>query len=81
MFRRITASLSLISLVLVTLAPLATFAAPAKQNGNRQQGRRFKKLAPEFEVASTRTTVRPSNALIVRLKPDCKIIQGMAQRL
>ena len=59
MFRRITACLSLLSLVLVSLAPLSTFAAPANKQNNRQQGRGFKKLAPEFDAASNSTaTVR-----------------------
>src|SRR5205807_2992462 len=57
MFRRITACLSLLSLVLVSLAPLATFAAPAQNN--RQPRHSFKKLAPEFEAATNSTaTVR-----------------------
>src|SRR3954462_12761389 len=60
MFRRITACMTLTALVLVSLAPLTTFAAPAKQSDNNpRHGQGFKKLAPEFAVANNSTaTVR-----------------------
>src|SRR2546423_2657982 len=59
MFRRITASLTLIALVAISLTPLTTFAAPSKQNSSPRQGRGFGKLAPEFDAASNSTaTVR-----------------------
>src|ERR1051325_6719839 len=59
MFRRITATTTLVALVLVSLAPAATFAAPAAKQSNHQQGRRIEKLAPEFDVAAnSAATVR-----------------------
>src|SRR4030095_12150210 len=54
MFRRITASLSIVSLAIVSFAPLATFAAPTQ--GHRVNAR---KIAPEFaSTVSSGATVR-----------------------
>src|SRR5918912_231134 len=58
MFRRITATTTLTALILVSRAPMATFAAPAAKQSKRQQGR-LEKLAPEFDAAANSSaTVR-----------------------
>src|SRR5262245_50902986 len=56
MFRRITAIASLASLLFVSLAPVATFAATRRGDSHRPIQ---KKLAPEFErTANSTATVR-----------------------
>ncbi|MBA3766734.1 MAG: S8 family serine peptidase, partial [Acidobacteria bacterium] len=57
MLRRITAYLILVSLVLVSVAPLTTFAATAKKSNNGQ-AQAHKKLAPEFESGNATGSVR-----------------------
>src|SRR5688572_580333 len=57
MFRRITATLSLLSLVLVSIVPLTTTAAARTQATG--QARKQKKQAPEFDsTSSSGETVR-----------------------
>ena len=57
MLRRITATLSLISLVSVSMLPLTTFAAPKNQGNGQRQSQ--KKSAPEFSsTANSSATVR-----------------------
>src|SRR4051812_12566038 len=56
MLRRITAYLILISLVLVSVAPLTTFAATAKKTNNGQA--QSHKLAPELESGAATGSVR-----------------------
>ena len=60
MFRRITVTISLLSLVLVSILPLTTFAAPTKQP--QDQVRKQKKQAPEFD--STNNSGATVRALI-----------------
>src|SRR5205807_2716679 len=56
MLRRITACLSLVSLVMVSLLPLAAFAA---RTAGQSKGQRQGKQAPDFEsTANSSATVR-----------------------
>src|SRR5207253_8756209 len=73
MLRKITAYLSLISLVLVSVAPLTAFANTAA-NGNRQ-AQQAKKLAPELEASTASAgTVR----VIIQTKGQPSVNQDNA---
>src|SRR5438132_636284 len=55
MLRRITACLSLVSLVMVSLLPLMAFAAPRTQGQGK--GYRQEKQAPEFDSTANSTAI------------------------
>ena len=56
MLRRITACLSLVSLIMVSLLPLTAFAAPTQE---QRKSYRQEKQAPEFDsTANSTATVR-----------------------